>query len=91
MIDTKARQAFWEVVEDCLVTFHQENQFSAHLKSQDFRKEVETGAYPTDDLIYHEEPFDIACAIAQTPEADVDQLFDQSFSAYETILKTRGW
>jgi hypothetical protein len=63
----------------------------AQSQTQAFRDEVETGSYPSGDMIYHEEPFDLACVIAKTPEPDVDRLFDRSFVEYEKILKKRGW
>jgi hypothetical protein len=91
MIDTKAKTAFWEVVEDCLVKFHDTDKSCARTRSQEFREEVESGAFPSGDKIYHEEPFDLACAIAKMPEQSVDQLFDKSYSEYEKILKKRGW
>jgi hypothetical protein len=91
MIDTNARTAFWEVIEDCLVKIHQKPEIWAQSQTRAFRGDVETGSFPAGDLIYHEEPFDLACAIAKIPEPDVDPLFASYFVEYEKILKKRGW
>ena len=91
MIDIQVKEAFWNVVEDCLVKFHNNSKVGAKSKVQSFRTELESEPDPVGDIIFHEEPFDTACAIAGTPEGDVDQLFDNLFSEYEKILKKRGW
>jgi hypothetical protein len=90
-MDLLARQAYWGVVVDCLVKFHHRSQAVARSEALAFEGKLQTGAYPTDDVIFHEEPFDTACAIAGTAEDEVDPLFDASSSEYEKILKKRGW
>jgi hypothetical protein len=86
MIDQQAIEAFWRVVEDCLVKFHGKKRDLAKSMTQNFRTKIETGEHQSEGTVYHEEPFDISCAIAQLPEADVESLFGQSFSEYTKIL-----
>jgi hypothetical protein len=85
MIDTQAKNSFWSVVEDCLVEFHGFSQCDAHSRSEKLRKELEnpqTGIV-RGDLVYHDEPFEIARRIAQS---DLD-LSSQNRGQYEGILR----
>jgi hypothetical protein len=87
MITTKNKAAFWGAVEDCLVEFHNLSRDVAHEKSATFRECIE--ALPrrtTEDIIYHEEPFYLACDLAgQRFELDPYR------ERYYQILDCRGW
>jgi hypothetical protein len=62
---------FWAIVEDCLVAFHGMSKGTAHGKTNAFRKKVRNPPEGiSGDIIYHEEPFYVACDIAQMVDTD---------------------
>lgn len=87
MIGSKAKDAFWDVVENCLVEFHGLSKRDAHLKRVDLRTHIESP--PTEmssEIFYHAEPFDVACDIAESP-LDLSQYR----SRYDQILNRHNW
>ena len=87
MIAPKAKDAFWDVVEDCLVEIHGLAKPDAHKRSMDLRTKIESP--PTgmsSEIFYHAEPFDVACDIAGS-QLDLSQYRLQ----YDLILNRHNW
>jgi hypothetical protein len=66
MINSDAKDRFWQIVEECLIMVHGLHQDVARRKSVDLRERLESP--PTgmsSDMFYHAEPFDVACDIAK--------------------------
>ncbi len=91
-ISPGAKAAYWGTVEDCLVSFHQVSKQSAHGLTNAFRRKVESPPPGiSGEVIYHDEPFYIACDIAGTHEIqDQENLLIGHQSEYEAIKKARG-
>lgn len=65
MISFQHSEAYWRVVEDCLVEFHRYPVRAAVQAAGALRARMEAApAGLRGDLVYHAEPFDIACDIA---------------------------
>ena len=65
MIEIKAKDTFWEVVEECLTTIHGHAKLVAHGRSLDLRTRIESAPLGmSSNIFYHAEPFDVACDIA---------------------------
>jgi hypothetical protein len=92
-IDAQAKDAYWKVVTDCLIKFHGKSGQDAQNLTCDYRRKVEDpGDEPVGDIIYHEEPFYVACDLAKYWDLkDQDRLLQQHGSAYEKILSDDGW
>jgi hypothetical protein len=87
VIDTKAKDAFWEIVEECLTGIHGLAKPEAHRRSLDFRLRIESAlSGMSSDIFYHAEPFDVACDIAGK-QLDLSQYRGQ----YEPILQQHNW
>ena len=85
MIDSKAKDAFWSAVEDCLVEIHGLARPDAHNRSMDLRARIESP--PTgmsSESFYHSEPFDVACDIAgkYPPLSQYRPLYDRILDHY---------
>ena len=64
MIDSKAKDTFWDVVEDCLIEFHGLSRVDAHKGSMNLRGRIESPpSGMSSGIFYHAEPFDVACDI----------------------------
>ncbi|MBW3538707.1 MAG: hypothetical protein KY476_00405 [Planctomycetes bacterium] len=88
-LTTKDKDSFWEAVVDCLVEFHSIDRSVATCKAACLRNDLEKlpDRLPDEDeLVYHDEPFDVACDIAGR---QVD--FDCHRREYEAILSRHGW
>lgn len=85
MVDTRARGAFWDVVEDCLVTFHHFSSEAARRHSGQARQRIDALG-TSGDLFYHSEPFHVASDIAGNELAIAPHE-----EAYDVILKRHGW
>jgi hypothetical protein len=86
-IDARARDAFWGAVVDCLEQFHGKSKPDAQALANDLRARVERPPPGIDgDLIYHAEPFDVACNLAGV-ELDPDSYR----RPYELILRRHNW
>jgi hypothetical protein len=82
MIPIRARDSFWGVVRDCLVTFHDVPATRAGRLCGQRRSEVESRPRGVSrDIFYHNEPFDVACDLAGK-ELDITQFR----SEYDRIL-----
>lgn len=61
--------SFWKTVEDCLVEFHDLTAFAAQEKVRDYREQLakearQLGTEWMEDLVYHAEPWRLACDLA---------------------------
>jgi metal-sulfur cluster biosynthetic enzyme len=87
MIDQQAKDAFWGVVEDCLVEIHHTPRWQAQALVKDLRKKIEQPpAGLQGDIIYHDEPFDVACDLAGNSLG-----LSPYRQKYETILSQHNW
>ena len=87
MIDSKTKDVFWEIINECLVEIHGLSQREAHKRSLDLRTRIESSqAGISSDIFYHAEPFDVACDIAGK-QLDLSQYRPQ----YEPILNRHNW
>jgi hypothetical protein len=93
LIDPSTKDRFWLVVEDCLIQFHQVDVLGAIQRARSARQTAEsTPADIVGDLIYHAEPFYIACDIAGIDDIpEQERLLVKYQSPYESILKKHGW
>jgi hypothetical protein len=90
------KDAYWDVVHDCLVEIHQFSPPDARALCHDRRSALEFA--PQDmrsNIYYHREPFDVACELARLgPAATTCQgplLSDSgTMSQYEAILSRHG-
>jgi hypothetical protein len=67
VIPDDAKAEFWEVVADCLRTFHKMTAEGARRKASEVRQGIESLTESQIELFYHSEPFDVACEIAHNP------------------------
>jgi len=87
MVTARDKSAFWSAVEDCLVEFHGLPRHDAKKKSKRLRERIETPPKGVSgDMLYHDEPFDVACDIAARP-LDLSQYRQQ----YQEILSSHNW
>lgn len=87
MIDAKAIDAFWSVVERCLVQFHGLSEDDAHRRGQALRARIESPPIGTSgEIFYHAEPFDVACDLADE-QRDLSRYRQQ----YDAILNECRW
>ena len=87
MIDSDAKNRFWQIVEECLVTIHGLQRDEARRKRVALRERLESP--PTgmsSEILYHAEPFDIACDIAKQPRERSDYR-----EQYNQILSDGNW
>ncbi len=82
-----AKDAFWQVVKDCLIDIHGLSPSEAQKRSRDLRAEIESPPQGlSSDIFYHAEPFDVACDLAGN-QLDVLQYRSQ----YDLILDRHNW
>jgi hypothetical protein len=87
MIDPKAKNTFWDVVEECLIEIHGLPRPDAHQRSMDLRSRIESPpSGMSSDIFYHAEPFDVACDIVGKP-LDLAEYRRQ----YNPILSHHNW
>jgi hypothetical protein len=87
MMTVQAKDAFWGAVRDCLIDFHGVPPVDADVLCTDLRRKVESP--PTGmsaDVIYHDEPFDVACDLANRPLS-----LSHHQAAYDQILAKHNW
>ena len=95
MIGANAAAEFWAAVQDCLVQFHNMPAKEAALKVTETWRRISNVSIPPspsdalsgevlifEDMIYHEEPWYVACNIANT-QKDLGQYW----MAYEQVLR----
>lgn len=86
---------FWAAVEDCLVEFHKMSRGDAAKKVTDFwrrlanlsprptnDRDFQEASYQFDDMIYHAQPWYIACNLAEE-----ELPIEPNKRAYEEILR----
>jgi hypothetical protein len=79
---------FWRAVHDCLVQFHHLESVQAQRRVRQFRLRLQEAPEDVDtELIFHEEPFALACRLMGQEE-----LFPSGEEAaqYQEILKRRA-
>ena len=64
LIPPDAQDEFWEIVQDCLLEFHHFDKLTTQIKVSQFRKSLESLSASQLELLYHSEPFEVACDIA---------------------------
>src|SRR5215216_5172674 len=71
----ETQESFWAAVRECLVRFHQLPDLTAVRKVAEFRSRLDEAppGVPL-DMVYHAEPFDVACDLAgnQLDRGDVE-------------------
>ncbi len=86
MLTEKSKQAFWRAIRDCLVEFHGLPAAKADERVSAIEKDyVRRGKHPT-DIVYHEEPFTLACELVGNP-LDYFAVKER----YEKVLCHSGW
>jgi hypothetical protein len=92
-LDDQARDAYWKVVEECLIRIHHLDQSKASAKANALRRQVESP--PPDisgEILYHDEPFYVACDLADLHDVgEQDRILQQNQGIYESILATHNW
>lgn len=80
---------FWVAVAECLVRFHRFEPNSATQATQTFWDRLRDTPQPETfrDIVYHDEPWSIACNLAGKKDA---RLRPSDWPAYESILKQHG-
>ncbi len=84
MMTQKEKDNYWLIVRECVVAFHGQKRVDANRIVSSYRARIDS-ALPqiASDVFYHNEPFDIACDIA---EREIP-LTEEIFSKYERILE----
>ena len=81
---------FWDVVDDCLVTFHRKSESEAHRLVTNYRSALKGVPLDVRDaaatLVYHEQPFYVACDLAHK-ELDLSEYLPK----YKVVLERHGW
>lgn len=88
MIDPITKETFWAVVEDCLSTFcFKGDSGRARREAGELRDFISNApdGIPT-EMTYHNEPFDVACDIA-----DIELNIFEYAADYIHILERYGW
>jgi len=64
-MNAEAHESFWAAVRECLIEFHGSAGLDAVRDVAEFRSRLEQAPPGVSlDMIYHAEPFDVACDIA---------------------------
>lgn len=86
-LDPRAKDSFWQVVSDCLRDFHSFDAAKAQSECNDLRRRVEQSPIGIGgEVIYHDEPFDVACDIAGS-KLDLAK----HRKPYDLILQRHNW
>jgi hypothetical protein len=90
MVDSRLAASFWSAVKDCLVTFHRFSPGEAAEKVSQFWLSLSSAPPPAretgfEDMVYHSEPWYIACNLAESDLPLVPNLH-----AYREILSRNG-
>lgn len=93
VVESKLAMEYWAAVQDCLVKFHSISRETAAEKIMDLWRRLTNISPPEnpgadgqdfmEDIIYHEEPWYVACDLAEN-EIPLD---DRNRQAYEKILQ----
>jgi hypothetical protein len=74
IVPDDAQQAFWSVVEECILVFHQKQSHSAMAKLKELRQKIESAPLEQLEMFFHSEPFEVACTLAGRPLKVEDHL-----------------
>lgn len=86
MIEDKVKNAFWDVVIECLVQFHHWQLGKAREATIALSKGIEKPPLGlSSDIFYHSEPFDVACDLAKVPLS-----FSEYRDEYNKILDSNN-
>jgi hypothetical protein len=89
MVQASTAAHFWAAIEDCLVTFHGEQRCAAAEKVSAVWRRLPVMAGQASstysDMIYHAEPWQIACNLAQN-----DLPVSQYQAEYQALLARNG-
>jgi len=78
------KNAYWLVVRECLIEFHQLSKTEAKRRVDFLRRSVESAEPQINiDIFYHNEPFDVAGFIT----GHEIEMGDGDFDRYERILQ----
>jgi hypothetical protein len=89
MIPRGEAEAYWEVTRDCLIQFHGLRPEEARLRVPSLRERLaRTGVPMAEEMIYHDEPFYVACDLAGAEldpfkfDAEYQRLLERPFPVY---------
>lgn len=85
--DDPYQSYYWKTTEDCLVEFHGFSPKSAIATTDGYRSRLdeaaeEAGAEWMEDLVFHQDPFNLACGLAGN-----DLPWDEHGAAYRRIME----
>ena len=88
MITSRMKDTFWESVVSCLVEFHDRDSSEALKLVSVLRDRIETddNDHACSEIVYHAEPFDIACDLAGVAFGEQRHLRKKYNSAYLGLL-----
>ncbi len=87
--DPHFKEVFWDIVVECLVRFHRLDALSARREADSLRGRIESPPPGiSGELIYHDEPFYVACDIAGDPDSgSKNKKMTEYRSIYEAIVR----
>jgi hypothetical protein len=95
-MNPELRESFWAAVRECLIHFHRVPPSEAAGKVSSLRQRLaEAPAGSLSDMIYHAEPFDVACDLAGEPldrtkfAGEYEEILDRYFVP-EHVRATSG-
>jgi hypothetical protein len=83
MIPRDEIEAFWEVTRDCLIRFHGLSPADAVGRVAALRVDLDAVQLPGDPMIYHDEPFNVACGLARQ---ELDRFVPEVAEEYYRML-----
>ncbi len=86
MVAKASKDAFWAALIECLIEFHHIARNDAMAQVKTLRVALTGPSGRRDTMIYHEEPFTVACRIAREP-LEIEQVRPR----YEKLLVRTGW
>jgi hypothetical protein len=76
VIPSDEQAHFWNVVRQCIRTFHAAHASSTLAAATRLRKKISGMPLEQMELFYHAEPFDVACNLADNP-LDIRDYLDE--------------
>jgi hypothetical protein len=93
VMDSGFKDSFWEIVGDCLHQVHGIEASEVGEQVESLRQKIESPPVGiSGEMIYHDEPFFVACDIAG--EHDIEsknQTMKRNRAIYTSILSKHGW
>jgi hypothetical protein len=84
-ISDDSKDQFWAVVRRCLELFHRQSRSAAQAQVRRFRKRLDELSAAQVELLYHSEPFDVACRLTDQP-LDVKQHLQRYIEIRDEIM-----